>query len=153
MRLSCILQDEGDFRKNDCNQMPVLISPFHYVVGRSIDQRPLAHVIASLFSTVINCTLWKTLRRNMPIWNQCVEVRCAVRRMDLSTSLAIFEFRSNAEAEAMLGATLAKVTFATARPFYSKTRAFYSYAKIHNLCTSGGSVAYTTLIAHSMTTA
>ena len=95
------------------------------------------------------------------IWNQCVEARVALRRMDLSTSLAIFEFRSNAEAEAMLGATLPKVTFA--RPFYSKTRAFYSYAKIHNLCTflfnqiksgfSGGSVAYTTLIAHSMTTA
>ena len=44
------------------------------------------------------------------IWNQCAEARFAVRKMDLSSSMAIFEFQSNAEAESMLRATIPKVT-------------------------------------------
>lgn len=66
------------------------------------------------------------------IWNQCVEARVAVRRMDLSTSLAIFEFQSNAQAVAMLGATILKVTFATARPFYWMVESIQSEHKGHS---------------------
>jgi hypothetical protein len=52
--------------------------------------------------------------------------------MDLSTSLAIFEFQSNAQAVAMLGATILKVTFATARPFYWMVESIQSEHKGHS---------------------
>ena len=60
------------------------------------------------------------------IWHQCVEARSACRRMDLSTCLAIFEFQSDAEAAAMPAATIPKVTFAAARPFYWMVKSIQS---------------------------
>ena len=66
------------------------------------------------------------------ICNQCSEARFAVRKMDLSSSLAIFEFQSNAQAEAMLGATIAKVTFATTRPYFWMVQSIQSQHEGHS---------------------
>lgn len=65
------------------------------------------------------------------ILSQCVEARCSCRKMDLSKNLAIFEFPSVDAAEAMLRASVPKVTITKAHAFYWIVQSLHSEHKGH----------------------